>query len=526
MALQIDTVTQACRQLTRQIRENYKSLTVHFVPHHDGQRFEALGMTAQEIIHHPAADTAIHLMQKSRMNEDSSLLGTVLARKNIFFGLAWREDLLSLCTINIDHFKDVKDTQMQSWHLAWHAIDAYHYHHKGESSKSAGLDKNIVVRRRNTLQIARANLQADIFSAIMCTFLGDRDSWKRIGITRAQNILEARSIHMPEFYPYVIALESLEYCLSTFLEKVPSRRQMIPTALKIARDINKSIDDETLTNWFSFCGSAQDMAWRGFKKEHIISAAINTSPDTFIRTTGHLLKEVIQIDSASFLDISDSYSPFADDSFNQNLHEKMIEQIFEDVITKGISLHSSEPFIKLANKQNEELTEGRILGWCASALQSAGRTLEKSDRSSKHIEAAVRQELRDEKNHTEWTHLQDLGRRVVEHQREGEIITLAKLSEIAGEGKAGGIIQGSIDETIKDPEYQKRLQHLQTQAPRMPAPATPAPKSVPKMAMAPAYAVPSAPGLGGGRGAPVRQQARPAKKTADDEKGDKDRKKK
>ena len=519
MALQLDAATQLCREITRQVRENYKTLTVHFIIHHDGQRNEALGVTAQEIIHHPAADTAMRIMQQPRLNEESSLLGTAVARSNLFMGLAWRDHLLALCTINIDHADNLKDIRRQAWHLTWHAIDSYQYHSNPDSHRS-GPYGNVVVRRRGAVEMARANMQADSFSAIICALQSDRDAIHDIGRLRALNTLGTRSAHMPEFYPYAIAMEAAEFAFSEIGKKQPSKRMVIPAALKLAHEIDRSIDPESLMNWFSFCEPAQDMAWRGFSKEDILSAAINTSPDTFVRSTGHLIKEITALAPTPFLNISAIYSPFADDAINEKLHDKLIEQIFEDVIAKGISLHSPDPFIKLANKQNEELSEGRMMGWCAGALQAAARALERSTEGDRQTEQLIRKEFKESRNNTDWDTLNNLGTRIVKHQRDGEIITLSRLSEIAGEDKSSRAIQAAVQTTINDPEYQNKLEYLNVPTPHSLAPRGPAPSAAPRIsAPGPRIPGPFIPGMGGSGHVQVARQIG----AKADDKGDKDR---
>lgn len=513
MTLQLDVVSKTCQAITRQIRENFKSLTTHFVIHHDGQRNEALGVTAQEIIHHPAAETAMRLMQQARLNEDSSLLGTAVARRNIFLGLAWRDDLLALCTLNIDRLDNMKEVIRQSWHLGWHTIDAHAYHQN--PGTRGEMERGIIVRRRGAMQMARANLQADVFSVIMCAFQGDIDAIKRTAQMRALNALTPRSTHMPEFYPYVIAMDATQFSFGTYGGKSPSRKSMIPAALKIAREVDKSLNDDAVMNWFSFCEPAQDMAWRGFSKEDILSTSINTSPDTHTRTTGHLVQDITKIKPSSFIDIREIYSPYADDDVNEKLHQKLIEQIFEDVIAKGISQHSPDPFIRLANKQNEELSEGRILGWCAPALQAAGKIFEKCEEGSHRTEHLVRTEWLSHKDDVKWDTLTEIGNKVVQHQRDGEIVTLSRLTEIAGEDRAARAIKNSVEATIKDPEYQNRLEHLNAPTVATPAPRGPSAKAAPRMAAAPAYSGPAAPGLGSSGAAKRPATQQPARDTSE-----------
>lgn len=505
MTLQLETVAKLCHQIAKQVRDNYKTLTVHFIVHHDGQRTEALGVATQEIIHHPAAETAMRLMQKQRLNEESALLGTAIAKKNMFLGLAWRDHLLALCTLNIDHLKTMKEARTQAWHLTWHALDAYSYN--DPSSKRNAPIKDIVIRRRSAMEMARANLQADAFSALMCALEGDRDALKNIGTMRAMNALTPRSAHMPEFYPYAIAMDAAEFAFQEMSKKPPSRRMMIPVALKTAHAIDKSIDHETLMNWFSFCEPAQDMAWRGASKEDILSAAINTSPDTFVRSTGHLITEMTAIKPSSFLDMNDQYSPYADDSINEKMHEKLVDHIFEDIIAKGIAQHNPDPFIKLANKQNEELSEGRMMGWCAASLQAAARIIENSHDGDKQTEHLVRREFHDGRNKPNWDILQNLGDRIVQHQRDGEIITMSRLNEIAGEDRSSRSVQTSVQATLSDPDYQAKIgiiaPAISGTSPQGPAPRAPGLQTAPRIS-AP-VAGPRIPSPGGPGNAPLRQ---------------------
>ena len=161
------------------------------------------------------------------------------------------------------------------------------------------------------------------------------------------------------------------------------------------------------------------------------------------------------------------------------------------------------------------------MGWCAAGLQAAARALEGSAESDRHTEQLVRKEFKDGKSQADWQILQNLGNKIVEHQREGEIITLSRLADIAGEDKSLKVIQSAVQNTINDPEYQNKLEYLNAPAPEAMAPRGPAPRS-PAPAAAPRISAPGPriPGLGGsGSTQAVRQPVR--QKT--DDKGDQGR---
>ncbi len=489
MTSQLETVTEACRQIARHVREHYRNLHIHYIVHRSGQRKEALAMAAQEIIVHPAAETALHMLQKVRRSEESAVIGTAIARKPLFLGLASQDSILSLCTINLEQFENLKDVRRYAWHLAWHAIDAVLYYHHPDN-RAAQLS-DVIVRRRNALEMAGANLRADTFSAIVSALGGDSQASSALAKMRGLSALRTRSLHNPEFYPYILAKEATDFAIRDLLKRSPSRRRFIPLAMKNTANIGLMIDNDMLRQWLSFSEPAQDMAWRGFPPEDVLGAAVNTSENTSVRAMGYLLSEItgIQPRAAGQGDGS-GYSPYADDKFNAELHEKAISSIFEDLIGQGIRQGSADPFIFAANQQNESLTEGQILGWCASALQAAGRAFARGLEYGHEAEDIARREFHGERTAVSWGSLRKLGRSIVNEYRHGHMVTLSRVEQLCADDKALSSIRKAVAGTMRDPNYQRKLnaamdinaelrpQPRQEKTPRN-APSTPVPANVP-----------------------------------------------
>jgi hypothetical protein len=455
MALQIDTVSHACEMITRQIRDSYRQLTINFVVHHDGQVSEALSLAAQDMLSHPAAETALHIIRKKRQTQESALLGTAVAKEQILFGLASRETALALCTLNIDDFDNLKEARRYAYHLAWHAIDAFEFHNTPATREDG--NSRVVVRKRNALAIAAANLRADAFSAIMCSLQDDYEAIRKLAALRGMAAISRRSGHTPEYYPFAIAMEAAEFAAQQLRKKNLPRKKLVTSALQSARAIGKTFDDVLLRQWLGFSQPAQDMAWRGFEKDEILSAAINTSQNTYVRAAGYLISEITGIPPASILEINESYSPFADDRFNEKLHQKLVEKTFEDVIAEGLKRNSSDPFFETAERQNQELTEGRVVGWCASALHSAARGFDQALVSGNSPAAAARREFESEKEKTTWETLKDLGKNIIRNTRNGQPMTLSSVEELARNTAAAAAISRSIQATIKTAAYQQRM---------------------------------------------------------------------
>jgi len=514
MALQISTAAHACALITREIRDYRKNLTVHYIIHHEGQRTEALGVAAQEILPHPAAETAMHFLQKPRKSENSALLGTAVARHNMFFGLATRDTLLTLCTINIDQFSTLKDITRHAWHLAWHALDAADYH--SDPVNRSGEATEIIIRKRSALDLAGVNLEADVFSSAISALRKDKDAVRKIALTRGTSSLHTRSSHNPEYYPFAIAMEATEYILGQMNPSRIPKKKAVATALKVAREVRKTYDEIALKHWLGFAEPAQDMAWRGFQEDEIIGAAIHTSRNTYIRAIGYLIAEMAAIEPVSITRISDNYSPFADDVFNEKLHEKIVEQIYQDVIAQGLRQNSSRPFVLMANMQNQALTEGKTIGWCAAALQAAGTAFDSAQENGAEPAPYALKEFQSTKARSRWDDLKELGHRIVRSRRQGHPITMSGISELSRDIEGLKALRQSVDKTIKDPHHAHKISAANELRPdHAYKPSGPAPVAAPLMSAIPSYALPGL-GLGTTRHFPVLTATRGEKNQDDD----------
>jgi len=195
-----------------------------------------------------------------------------------------------------------------------------------------------------------------------------------------------------------------------------------------------------------------------------------------------------------------SYNAFLNHEHNQTLHRVMIEKAFEEAIAKGAAEESGQPLIVAANQQNDDLAEGRILGWCANALQAAGRAFENALSSGISPEQAARLEFEGTKNTSNWDSLRKIGDEIIDQKRKGFGTTLGTVAEICSQNPLFSPILNSIKVTMKDPSYTRALDAANDLSVTKPAfaPAGPAP-ATPKIAptVAPTVAAPSGPSLGG-----------------------------
>ncbi|HEY8191272.1 MAG TPA: hypothetical protein VIG74_02515 [Alphaproteobacteria bacterium] len=488
---------QACQGISRQIRDNFRYMTIHYIPHHEGQRMEAFGLAHQEIMNHPAGKTASQILARANGPEGSALIGIAAAQKSLLLGLSSQTSMLALCSINVDQYRNLKEIRRHAYHLAWHALDVMRYHEQHNFERGGVSSREVVIRKRSALEVAAANLRADVFSTVIAALQDDGVAIRKAALGRSLDTLQALPLTHPEFYPYVVALDATAAAYKLLKDQSPPRKRYFEIALRTAEEIGKTFDTATLKQWLAFSQPAQDMAWRGYRPEEILSAAINTSEDTYVRAIGYMVSEVTEIKPASILTIRENYSPFADEAFNAKLHESAVNRVFEDIIARGIQMNSTKPFLEAANRQNHILTEGHVVGWCAAALQAAAGAFEIAMKSNREPGAAARKEFTGARARTPWEALKDLGVRIVDQYRQGNFVTLANLSGLCQAEPAFATIRKSIDMTVRDPCYQNSLQAASelTSRPSMgPAPQRPAPSApLPSRALHAGM-----PGLGGG----------------------------
>lgn len=488
-----------CDLATSQVQDIFPNLQLAFFFHESGQFHEVVAMDEHEVSKHPAGKTAQGILDKNNHREQSSFLGLAIHHEVRWMGLASNDQILALFNLNVDELKNGKQARKTIYHLIWHAMDLMEVRQRPEYI--AKFRSGPMIPKRSPMNLAHLNLQADLFSAAICGLLGDEDSIESLAHTRAINSLAPIHATRAEDYPFVIALDAARYAYKQLMDLNPPKERYMGYARQLAMEVGRTFDDKSILQWWGFSEPSQDMAWRHFASDMILSCAVYTSNDPFVRATGHLVSELSQIMPLPASNIGEIYNPYADMEKNQMLHRQLAEKAFEEAIAKGMQEESSMPFITVANEQNELLTEGNIMGWCANALQAAARAFERAMSSGASPDQAARMEFAGTRDEMSWDNLTKVGDNVIERKRRGFAVTLGSVAEICANAPGFSALMNSVKSTMKDPSYLKKLEAANDFALRGPAmaPVGPAP-SGPKMQPAtPAYAAP-APALGLGSG--------------------------
>lgn len=507
MVVSTEEIQKLCRTVAKEIGRAYSDLHLHFVVHQTGTLRDSIALAEHEILSHPAAESAHSILRKQVQTDNSSFIGLAISSKSGLLGFKREDKVLGLFTVNADQFNSMHDAEMQIYQMAWHAIDLHEIRKTPIYQKK--FPSGAMIPKRSALNLSKSHLQADAFVCIFKALNGDNSFTKKMGVRRALQSLSPTSNFKAEDFPFVIAMESCEIAIAEATHSVTTLENKIAAARRISIDVGHAFDEQSIKQWWDYCLPAQDMAWRGITQEEILGAALNTSDNPFVRSIALLIDEITNLNPAGSDEIAKIYNAFVDPDTILDLHRDLINEVFEDAITQGLKDSSPEAFMEAANKQNESLTEGNILGWCANALQNAGKAFENALRDGTAPDQAARVTFKTDDKSTSWDSLKDLGKKIVDEKKEGFAITMGHIAEICHNNPAFSQVLDSIKITMNDPSYLQSLQAandlnfvpggpaVNAPAPKGPAPNAPGPKG-PALSGPTATPAPvSAPGMGG-----------------------------
>jgi len=508
MVVSTEDIEKLCKGIAHDVHDVYDDLHLHFVVHQTGKTRDSIALAEHRINSYPAAEAAQSILRKQIQNDSSSFLGLAIATKTKFFGFKRIDNVLGLFNVNSDQFKTLEQAEMEINQLSWHAIDLHEIRKNPVYRQK--FKKGAMIPKRSPLNLSKSNLQADAYFCILDALKGRKNTTKKLALKRAEQSLTPITHFKSEDYPFVIAMEASDMAIEEALENRNSSQNNILAARKISVDIGHAFDEESIKQWWEYALPAQDMAWRGISQENILGAALNTSNNPFVRSTAYLINEILgDVEATDAEDLVNSYNAFLDTGAILDLHREMVDAAFEEAITKGLRDSSPEAFMKAANEQNEHLTEGRILGWCANALQNAGKAFDSALKSGTAPDQAARLTFDTRADTPSWDSLKNLGKKIVEEKREGFAVTMGHIAEVCHNNPAFSQVLDSIKITMNDPSYLQKLEAandlnfiptgpaMNAPAPKGPAPNAPGPKG-PQLSGPAATPTPMpAPGMGG-----------------------------
>lgn len=478
---------------------------------HDGSNAHDTLLRAieEKFYGHAALKALRHIAAKSPMRPFSAFLGLACSKQKTMFGFQEKDDYYALIAVNRREIESSDDLRSLIYRAVSESLDSASLFEKVTKTHTG--EHVPILQKKKALTRSHSNLRADVFSALMTYFDGKNNAVDLLANYRSKRTLAPKTRYLPEEYPFVMAMEALSFALQD-LGKKPSKKQGVEVARRISMNVMKTFEVSQIYQWWNFARPAQDMAWRGFNEKEILSLAINTSDDPHVRATGMLIADILELDPQVSPDIMKQYNAFATNEHNQRSHKKAIDELFELVIDAAAKGSTSRPLFDAANEQNLDLIEGRVLGWCAHALQYAGHAFDSAKKEGIEAMDVVRSEFRKYIEDNKWDDLKDFGDDVVKEGRKKGLISLEDALQLAEANERYALLLQSMQMTMTDPGFQNKLAIANDMAPAGPRAAPQAPSAAPKAApsMAPAMA-PAGPGLGGGTRprAPQKRETEP-----------------
>lgn len=532
MALEKQRIESICQKVSREVRATYETLSMFFIVHNNININEMFALAEHEIITHRSGASAQAIIRKQAKSTASSFLGMAVLQEKGFLGLSSKDHGLAIFNVNTDQYDSTEEAIAGLYHLAWHAIDLFEI--RQDPKYKGNFKSGPMVPKRSELNLTKANLMADTFSGLMVEFKGKEGFIKTLANKRAADSVNTQTNARPESYPFIIAMDATICAYEEMRESSSSKEDLLTRARKASLEVGQVFDENNIKQWWDFCKPAQDMAWRGYSKEDVLGAAVNTCDDPYTRSTGLLVSEALEIAPSEAHVMENMYNPFIDTEKQRKIHAEMVDSVFEEAISMVQTMESSRPLMNAANVQNEGLTDGNILGWCANALQEAAKAFERALTSGASPVQAARMNFEGAKSDTSWDMLKELGDNIVDQRRKGFAVTMGHIAEVCHQNPSFAPILSSLKMTMNDPGYTQKLQAAndlalsnaqpnapansltpQAPAPKGPAPNAPAnagpsaPSAAPTTPSAPsAPSAPAAPGMGNKNAAMLKEMQR------------------
>lgn len=492
---QAKQIISAAEKLADDIRGIYPSLGFYFLPHHRGQRGEQIVRTLEKINGHPAYDAARDLLNARTQTEQSALLGIAIGHERGLFGMKGKPAYLGFISLNLDQYSSKDETLYALYHLVGKFFDLMNAINPSTLRNGGEI---ILQPKRNEISLARSNLKADLFSALMMTTDGYKDAVNDLARLRGLQALTAQAYQRPEEYPYAISIDVAQYAIGQ--TSTMSGNTLMKSVHQLSTGIVRTFDKTNIETWRDFTSPAQTMAWVGNTPDQILGAAIHSCPNPFIKSIGNMVSEMTHISPAHKESIAQNFNPYVDLEINQIAHDRAVDETFEMVMIHSLEADSALPLIRVANNQNESMLKGRMMGWCAHALQASAKAYQNARQRGVPADQAARLEFESAKNQTEWSAVTRVNDHVVAQKRSGMAVTMSDLTNWCKNSVDFRPIMESLQYTLDDPSYARKLAMANEMpmpnmdlAPRIPTPSFAA-------SMQPSFAPSLTLGGGGGMG--------------------------
>ena len=437
MPLETAKIEHVFNVIRRQFAEEFKDVTLLYVVYEPGKANQALSAKRQEITRHPQADPLFALLRKIAVpafdHSEFTALQTVEEKSAIPF--LKRQNTLAVFFINTAHINTQEEARHLGYQKLWHMLDVMEAQ-KNNKTEDFVETNNILRPVTNKINIAHRNMLGDVFAAVLTEMMGQKDAITDLLRKRCLQSMQAVIGYNADLFPYPIAAESTQVIYDEFTHDTPPKSRLISLAIDMTNEINYTFDETSIKQWQAFASSAQRMAWLGYDKHKILSAATYSSEDPYVRSMAYMVAETLSIEPSLYTDFK-TYNPFADEEGNKRQHQKFVDRSLENLLARPAEQRTHALISQITEQQCLRLLEGRVMGWCASALWTIAEDL-KEDAP----ESDIREKFKAAQSIITWHKLLQLGDAIIRTKRKGTLLTMEKLTHLCEEiGELSPLIQ-------------------------------------------------------------------------------------
>ena len=149
------------------------------------------------------------------------------------------------------------------------------------------------------------------------------------------------------------------------------------------------------------------------------------------------------------------YNAFADDDTVMSLYQKYVDYSFEMSMERVMTSGQGQPFIDLANLQNEKLAKGNFFGWCAPGLQTVGKFISNGTFQGDFPKELAKMNFEGSKKGYKIDDVRQLGRILLNERRKGKIISLQNLYDFIKNKNINPVIKTSVKQSLIDLDQYK-----------------------------------------------------------------------
>lgn len=406
--------------IRREVQAELKDLNTLFIAYEPGKSAQALNAKRHEIYKHRDGGAVFEYLRTQATEDfnETKFIGLNEHIKKRLWPPFRQRNVIAIFFVNAAHF--VEQDQLRHWAYSqvWKAIALLKNYRKAEEPIYE--DKNgIVAPKPDATTLSSLNMLGDAFAAIIQNLKGQDGHISAISRQRCLETVRKLLHHNIALYPFPIAEEAAQIVYEDLYDKTLREQKPFTLAAEMAGEIGYTFDDTAINQWQNFANRAQEMAWMDFDKSKILSTAIYTSEDPYVRSMAYLVAETLNLHPAPSGELG-THNPFADQEVNERAHIKLGRQLFKEIISNK---NPAEALLEKSTKQNQKLLEGHVMGWSAYAMLDALMVYKDLHDADTDLEELATAKFEQSFYETDWKALLKLNRIILRHKRDGTEMT-------------------------------------------------------------------------------------------------------